>query len=243
MGVTNNKLAIPSALLALSCALPGALAQTSGQSPASAGAATADGAGGLAAAQAPFVRTDNGRSVVLGRYSTASSEPPSDLVEPIETVISLNFPRQTVRSIREAVDYTLMRSGYRLDENSLNDAARQFLELPLPESQRQVGPYPVSAVLTVLMGSAWRAEVNRADRTVSIALKPGYAMAAAKPAAAPAPASPASSAPSAMPSGAIAAAAPGPVAAGVTVKRPAGGTPAYAQAAIPRLMPQRGNVP
>jgi type IV pili sensor histidine kinase/response regulator len=243
MGVTNNRLAaIAAALLMLACAMPGAAApaQKSAQAPASsAEPAAADGpASGQAFSPAPYVLTDGGRSVVLGRYSTASSEPPPDLVEPIEAVVSLSFPRQTVRSIREAIDYALMRSGYRLDADSLTDAGRQFLDLPLPESQRQVGPYSVSAVLSVLVGSAWRAQVNRADRTVSIGLRPGYGMAAAKPVAAPAPTpvSPASSAPSAFSSGSVAS---GSARAGMTAKRSAIGTP-YAQAT---RLPQRGNMP
>jgi type IV pili sensor histidine kinase/response regulator len=117
---------------------------------------------------APYVLTDSGRSVVLGRYSTSSADPPSDLIEPVNAVASLTFPRQTVRSIREAIDYALLRSGYRFDDGAVDDAGRRFLELPLPESQRQIGPYPLSTILSVLMGSAWQPAVDLAGRVVSI---------------------------------------------------------------------------
>jgi type IV pili sensor histidine kinase/response regulator len=94
------------------------------------------------------------------------------LIEPINAVASLTFPRQTVRTIRQAVDFTLMRSGYRFEGGALDDGMRQFLDLPLPESQRQIGPYPVSTILSVLMGSAWQPSINLANRTVSISASP-----------------------------------------------------------------------
>ena len=153
---------------------------------------------------APYVLTDSGRSVVLGRYSTSSSVPPEYLSEPIDVVVSLVFPRQTVRTIGEAINFTLLRSGYRFDDSAANDAARQFLDLPLPESQRQVGPYSVKTILDVLSGSAWQMQVNRVNRTVTIQLKAAYAYAAAavKPASAAVPAAPATSVtPSPAPTG------------------------------------------
>jgi type IV pili sensor histidine kinase/response regulator len=127
----------------------------------------------------PYVLADNGRSVVLGRYSTSSAQPPEDLTEPIDAVAALTFPRQTVHTIRQAIDFTLLRSGYRFDDGALSDAGRRFLDLPLPESQRQIGPYSVFTILGVLAGSAWRPLVNRVERTVSIALQPVYAYSAA----------------------------------------------------------------
>jgi type IV pili sensor histidine kinase/response regulator len=120
---------------------------------------------------APYVYTDGGRSVVLGRYSSSSASPPDDLLEPIDAVVSITFPRQTVSTIRQAIDFTLLRSGYRFDDSRLDDAARYFLALPLPESQRQLGPYSLMTILRVLMGSAWQPAVNRQYRSVVIALK------------------------------------------------------------------------
>ena len=125
---------------------------------------------------APYVYSDGGRSVVLGRYSTSSASAPDDLIEPINAVVALTFPRSTVHTILEAIDFTLLRSGYRFDASSASEAGGQFLDLPLPESQRQIGPYSVFTILNVLTGSAWQAQVNRINRTVSIALRPAYAM-------------------------------------------------------------------
>jgi conjugative transfer region protein (TIGR03748 family) len=112
---------------------------------------------------------DGGSTVVLGRYSTAPAEPPPELARPLEVVASLSFPRQTVRSIGEAVQHLLTRSGYRLavppDEGG---AVARFLALPLPESQRQLGPYRVRSLLGILLGSAWAWQGDPMTREIRI---------------------------------------------------------------------------
>jgi type IV pili sensor histidine kinase/response regulator len=110
---------------------------------------------------------DNGAQVQIGRYTTQGTVPPPELVNPLSVYAQLNFPRQTVQTVGQALDYTLMRTGYRLVERSvLSDQARGFLELTLPESQRQVGPYPVQAILTTLLGTSWRLKQDPITRQV-----------------------------------------------------------------------------
>jgi conjugative transfer region protein (TIGR03748 family) len=100
---------------------------------------------------------DQGKQVQVGRYTTQGTVPPPELVNPLAVYAQLNFPRQTVQTVGQALDYTLMRTGYRLvDSTALSEQARRFLGLPLPESQRQLGPFPVEAILTTLLGTSWR---------------------------------------------------------------------------------------
>lgn len=100
---------------------------------------------------------DNGAQVQIGRYTTQGIVPPTELVNPLSVYAQLNFPRQTVQTVGQALDYTLMRTGYRLvNPSALSEQARRFLDLSLPESQRQVGPYQVQAILTTLLGTSWR---------------------------------------------------------------------------------------
>ena len=126
----------------------------------------------LALAQTPNspapTLADDGRSVVVGRYSTESTTPPPELVEPLDTVAALTFPRQNVKTIEDAIEYTLARSGYRYVATA-DATARTFLDLPLPESQRQIGPYSVRTILNVLLGTAWLPIIKPADRTVFVA--------------------------------------------------------------------------
>ncbi|KQP14761.1 hypothetical protein [Pseudorhodoferax sp. Leaf267] len=104
--------------------------------------------------------------IVLGRYTTAASRPPADLGRPLDVVVSLSFPRSTVSTVGDALQHTLLRSGYRLSQADMDKLAINFLALPLPESQRQVGPYAVHAVLGLLVGPVWTWHSDDQRRTV-----------------------------------------------------------------------------
>lgn len=119
-------------------------------------------------AQARLVGVDQ---VQIGRYSTQASLPPSELADPLATYAQLAFPRQAVETVGQALNYTLMRTGYRLVElDALTPSARAFLDLPLPESQRRMGPFDVRSILTVLLGSAWTLHTDPVTRLVWFSL-------------------------------------------------------------------------
>lgn len=107
-----------------------------------------------------------GDELVLGRYTTSLARPPSELVQPLDVVVAITFPRSTVATVGEAVQHALLRSGYRLEQSGLAEPAQSFLRLPLPESQRQIGPYRLQAVLDLLVGSAWHWHADHAQRRV-----------------------------------------------------------------------------
>jgi len=111
---------------------------------------------------------DGGKETVLGRYSTSSAAPPPELAEPLEIVATVTFPRATVRTVGEAVRHMLARTGYRLHGNAMTTppGVNEFLDLPLPESQRQIGPYRVRSILDVLLGSAWQWHSDPLKRVV-----------------------------------------------------------------------------
>lgn len=103
----------------------------------------------------------------VGRYTTQPAAPAPDIDQPLRAVVRISYPRGLVISIGDALGHTLMRSGYRLETPSqLSPQARDFLQLPLPESQRVLGPYRVHAVLQTLLGPAWRLERDETTRTV-----------------------------------------------------------------------------
>ncbi|MFP5478030.1 MAG: TcpQ domain-containing protein [Gammaproteobacteria bacterium] len=132
------------------------------------------------AATAGWAQTAGGAqdpgTVVLNRYSTASTEPPAELLEPLDVVAALSFPRQNVSTIGEALGYALLRTGYRLiAAASIPQEARDYLALPLPESQRQIGPYKVRLILGALMGTAWQLRTDPLTRVVWIEPAGAYA--------------------------------------------------------------------
>ncbi len=104
----------------------------------------------------------------LARYTSAAALPDDAQLDPLEAIVRVTFPRGDVRSVGEAVSYLLLRTGYRLPPASEWDPAVQtVLALPLPEVHRQVGPVSVRSALDVLMGSAYRLQVDEAARVVS----------------------------------------------------------------------------
>ena len=77
----------------------------------------------------------------VGRYTTTVAAPPEAAARPLDVYVQLSYPRQTVQTVGDAVRHTLLRTGRRLVEPSaLAPQAAHLLNLPQPESQRDVGP-------------------------------------------------------------------------------------------------------
>lgn len=119
---------------------------------------------------------DGGAQVVVGRYSTRSVQPSPAAAEPLAVVVQLSFPRQQVVTIGDAVRHTLLRTGFTLVEPvALAPEAARFLLLPLPESQRELGPWSVQAVLDVLLGAPWHWHHDPLQRRIWFTVAPAYA--------------------------------------------------------------------
>ena len=128
----------------------------------------------------------------LARYTTAAALPDPTLTQPLAVLAHVSFPRDAVTTVGEALDYLLLRTGYRLGD--ADAPANALLGLPLPEAHRQLGPYSVHAIAAVLVGSAYELQVSEIDRRVVVVLaEPAPqtpASIATAPAAEPAPREP-----------------------------------------------------
>ncbi|QIL83823.1 hypothetical protein G7047_10705 [Diaphorobacter sp. HDW4A] len=113
---------------------------------------------------------DKGSQVRIGQYSTQASRPSDSEIEPLDVFVELNFPRQSVATVGDAVNYTLMRTGWVLDKAQLGSDAVAFLALSLPESQRRIGTYRVRDVLQTLVGSSWNWKEDPVHRQLWFAL-------------------------------------------------------------------------
>ena len=103
----------------------------------------------------------------IGRYTTTQAAPAAQASDPLSVFVRLSYPRQIVRTVGDAIDHTLMRTGWRLvDRAALSPEATRFLQLPLPESQRTLGPYSVRTLLGVLLGNTWRWQEDPVQRQV-----------------------------------------------------------------------------
>jgi conjugative transfer region protein (TIGR03748 family) len=104
----------------------------------------------------------------LSRYTTASAVPDVAQVDPLEAVVQVSFPRAGVATVGDAVNYLLLRTGYRLAAQREADApASAVLSMPLPEVHRQLGPYSVRTALSVLLGTPFALYVDPMQRLVS----------------------------------------------------------------------------
>lgn len=104
----------------------------------------------------------------LSRYTTAPAVPDVAQVDPLEAVVQVSFPRAGVATVGDAVNYLLLRTGYRLAAQREADApASAVLSMPLPEVHRQLGPYSVRTALSVLLGTPFALSVDPMQRLIS----------------------------------------------------------------------------
>lgn len=103
----------------------------------------------------------------VGRYTTVQALPAAQAADPLATYVRITYPRQTVRTVGDALRHTLLRTGWQLSsETALSADASRLMTLPLPESQRTLGPYTVRTVLEVLTGPSWRWHEDAMQRVV-----------------------------------------------------------------------------
>lgn len=126
-------------------------------------------------AQDEPTRAFDSAQMQVARYSTAVAAPAAQVADPLRALVRLSFPRQTIDTVGEAITHALQRSGWRLiDPWQLQPQAEHLLSLPLPDSQRTLGPYPVRTVLEILTGPVWQWHEDRVQRLAWFELRPEY---------------------------------------------------------------------
>jgi len=110
----------------------------------------------------------------VGRYSQLASVPKPGQANPLQTIISLIFPGQ-IRTVGAALNHILARSGWALAPTQASDPTIPYLmSLPLPESQRSLGPIALFDALALLCGEAYVIVVDPVNRLVSCELRAPY---------------------------------------------------------------------
>ena len=110
----------------------------------------------------------------VGRYSQLAPVPRPGQANPLQTIISLTFPSQ-IRTVGAALNHLLARSGWALASTQASDPTiPHLMSLPLPESQRSLGPIALFDALAVLCGEAYVVVVDPVNRLVSCELHAPY---------------------------------------------------------------------
>lgn len=120
----------------------------------------------IAALLAPVAAVAASDDVVpVGRYTTVDAVAEAE-VDPLATVAQLRFPRDVVSSVGDALRYLLQRTGYAIRAN--DDYSTRLFELPLPDSQRQLGPARVTTLAQTITGNSYRLCIDRYSRQVVV---------------------------------------------------------------------------
>lgn len=99
---------------------------------------------GVFAAEAAQIQTD--------RYTMVTPAPEQSELDPLAVNVQLAFP-PNVKTVRDAVNYVLMNSGWVLALDKSNDDALAItLDRPLPQVHRKLSLMPLRTVLQVLVG-------------------------------------------------------------------------------------------
>ena len=118
-----------------------------------------------------FVIAEN---VDLGRYSTVKPVATPQQIDLLSVVFSMPFNKQ-INTVGEAIEFILLRSGYRLAPREASDPnVGVLLEQPLPFIHRKIGPITIENALKALAGNAWNLVVDPVNRYISFDLKDMY---------------------------------------------------------------------
>lgn len=120
------------------------------------------------------MHTQAADNMQVARYSTVDPRPSDSQKSLLNTLIHTRF-HQKITTVGEALDFLLMRSGYRLQETSTDKPEIAILySYPLPEVQRELGPIRLRDALRVLAGQAYQVNIDPLNRLISFEIKPRY---------------------------------------------------------------------
>ena len=111
----------------------------------------------------------------VGRYSMAAPVPSASQRNPLQTLVRIRFA-QSIHTVGDALNHLLGRSGWRLaGAKSADPSLATLLALPLPQTQRRLGPIPLIDAVQLLCGAAYDVVIDPVHRLLSCELKAQYA--------------------------------------------------------------------
>lgn len=103
----------------------------------------------------------------VGRYSSADAVNTRQQENLLEVVVDTEIPVQE-KTVGQAIDFLLLRSGYTLALPEIQGQhVKQLLGKPLPEIHRRIGPVMLKDALMVLVGKAYWMKVDPVHRLIA----------------------------------------------------------------------------
>jgi len=113
-------------------------------------------------------RATQARSAVrVGRYSTVTPRPTPEQTDLLLAMMRVTMPAK-VDTVGKAVRYLLCRSGFELaNVGAMQPEVAQMLGKKLPQVHRKLGPMTLEDALLVLVGPAFRLDVDQVHCVIS----------------------------------------------------------------------------
>lgn len=103
----------------------------------------------------------------IGRYTVANATATVDQEDLLNVVIKTEIP-QNEKTVKDAMRFLLMRSGYSLAPKSMQGKyVEQLLAKQLPYAHRNIGPITLKDALMMLMGKAFWMKVDPVHRLIA----------------------------------------------------------------------------
>lgn len=103
----------------------------------------------------------------VGRYSTADAVNSREQENLLHVVITTEIPT-TAKTVGEAIEFLLLRSGYSLASPEMQGShVKQLFQKPLPYSHRKVGPVMLKDALMMLVGKAYWMKADPVHRLIA----------------------------------------------------------------------------
>lgn len=101
--------------------------------------------------------------VRYGRYTLVELSPGAGQQDLLEQIVDVTILPTLATTVGEALRYVLLRSGFTLCDSP---QIRILNTLPLPAADLHLGPVSLKTALRILVGPAWKLEVNEMTRSV-----------------------------------------------------------------------------
>jgi conjugative transfer region protein (TIGR03748 family) len=129
----------------------------------------------MVASSISYVSASNTQSTtMIGRYLNVTNQPLPQQESLLDQTFEVRFP-VSVKTVGDGMNYLLRFSGYSLvSENALISPAQQLMKLPLPQSERTLGPLTLRDGLLTLAGKPFGLLIDPVHRLIAFRLVKPY---------------------------------------------------------------------
>ena len=120
------------------------------------------------AAKTDFIgQSFHDRRLQVDRYTGYKTDATLEEVNPLLVLTQINFP-SAIKTVQQAIDHALQRSGYRMDWQQSSEAYDIFSGLDMPLVHRKLNLMTLKDAIATLAGEAWQLLIDSVNRKLLI---------------------------------------------------------------------------